>query len=1157
MSRISSKSVRALRPTAVMVAVMAAWAMQPQLSWGQTAVLPTGGVAVHGAARIDTSGSLMTVTTTNGAGTSHSAINWQTFSIIGTGATVRFEQPLPTSTSINRVVTSNPSEIFGTLSSNGRLVLVNQSGITVGQGAVIDTAAFTASTLDVTGPDANGKLTFARTPGITPGQLSVDGSITARSGDIRLIGPDVLVGPNGSLFAQGGAAILAAGDSFQVTGRGLEGIVMTVAANGKAAVNLGRLQGDAVAIFAGTLTHSGFIRANSVESVDGKVVLKAMAGDATVDGGIQAFATPAANGGIEVIARDSILGNGSYWADGGPVALSAQAGSIHFGDINSSGYSSAAAGGKITLDAQQDISGLAINASGAACCEAGAKGGDITVTSRAGNIHLAFVHADGGPSGSASGGAGGSIRLSALGTGPNAGLIDIADPEGFSTAMLSARGGFGVGVDETGLVPTAGGKGGSIVLEASRSITLGTTLLDQGSESSVSSLGGLLDVSGGFSLEGAAGGGGSLNLSALGGDIRTAGTTRAVAIGGFGQQPGQGGTIEMRAGGNLALGEILAGGGIALGPGPDSVGGAGGLVSLEAGGNVSTTLIDASAEVLPSIFFDGEFLSVGPGVPTLAASTPSTPRVAASVPATTASTTPDTGAGTGGAGGTVRIAAGGGVTVGGIMANGGSGVAFDDTIVGVSSGFPAQFGTAQVGGAGGHVSITAGGNVTLLTQADGLPLFGILADGGSGVAQGGNAGSVEVKAGGTLTVQVPDPDNVDVLGGIRAVGGDGARGGNGGAVSLEAAAFSLPFVSAGGGTASAGVGGAGGSIALTRAGGDLVFDDSTVLDARGGAGGSDTSVSSGGAGGSVLLASRGGAVRLRSPEVLVAGGEAAANGVNGAAGSFAATGTSVEVEGDFTLDGTWNNASIVNVTGASVVALAGNFNNLAGATLAGTGTVRVANGTGTIANQGTIAPGGDGSLGTLALEGKLVQQAGATLAVDVRSASAFDQLKVSGGATTGSDSRVLVRYAPGATLAPGDSVQVLQAASMTASGLPQVAEAAGTTRPAGVDGVAASTGTGGVALRALAPSAPPPVIQPPPVVEPPPPVIPPPPVVNEPPPANEGGQLALAEVREVVNLGTDFQQGFQRLVEAGRPLQRRDRNDARDDIVVTDTACKR
>ena len=58
----------------------------------------------------------------------------------------------------------------------------------------------------------------------------------------------------------------------------------------------------------------------------------------------------------------------------------------------------------------------------------------------------------------------------------------------------------------------------------------------------------------------------------------------------------------------------------------------------------------------------------------------------------------------------------------------------------------------------------------------------------------------------------------------------------------------------------------------------------------------------------------------------------------------------------------------------------------------------------------------------------------------------FDMLVVTGSAQVDGNSRVQVRYAPTATLAPGDSVVVLRAANVAAASPPQVTEATGTTR---------------------------------------------------------------------------------------------------------------
>ena len=1109
MSSDSSKRARALRPRAIMLAVAAACTLPSVPCAAQTTapVLPTGENVRRGLATFDraTAGTLNVNITQNGAGTSHSVIDWKTFSI-GAGGTARFQQPAG-STSINRVVTNTPSSLLGTLSSNGKLVLVNQAGITVGAGAVVDTAGFTASTLAMCDADAfAGTMNFLC--GGSTGPLKVEGRISGGAGDVILVSPEIEVASSGVLAAQG-RALLLAGDTVQVSERGLEGIVLTVRGPERA-VNAGLLQAGAVGIFAGSLTHSGLVIANGIGTIDGKVVLKALAGDATVSGSTELLQSSVPNGGIEVSADNSILGEGRYAAHGNAVSLTAKRGSVRFAAIGSNGSFSGVTGGAVTVTAQGDVSGQSISATGAGnCCGVGAKGGAIVVQSTAGNIQLASADAGGGAASEGIGGEGGSIRLTALGTGPDAGVVDISDPGGQFTAALAARGGIGFGFASEGGTPNAGGKGGSIVLQAGRSVRIGTAL--NPSLASAASLAAEIDASGGFAQRGVGGDGGTINLSAGTGDVTMVGGVQAFALGGFGAQGGQGGSILMNAGGNLTLGQILASGGFGTEPVTGSVGGKGGRIGLDAGGSITASLLEASGgPILPLETLPTE-------QPTLA--------VAVAGPG-----------GIGGAGGDIQVnARAGNVTIGGISADGGSGA-------------DGPQGAVRVGGNGGNVAISAGGNVTLATEADGLVLFGIVADGGTGTEQGGNGGTIAVKSGATFTVQVPDPNNVDLLGGVRAVGGAGGRGGSGGDVALAARDFSLPFVEAFGGAAASGPGGAGGKIALTQSAGDFIADARILLDARGGAGGNAASTGSGGAGGAggaILLAADGGAVRLRGPQLAAAGGQGGSNAgggraANGAAGAFAATGTSVEVEGDFTFDAAWNNAGLVNLTGASVASLAGPFNNLAGAMLAGTGTLRLAGGAGTLDNRGTIAPGADGSVGTLSVEGNLVMRAGSTLAADLRSATGSDLLKVSGTATVDSASRVLVKFAPSASLAAGDSVTVLQAASLPAVTLPPVAEAGGTPRPAGVVGLAAGKGAAGLLVTAVAPPAPAP--QPRPQPE---------------PQAPEAGQLARPEVREVLNATTAFVQDFDRLVERGRPLKKRDRDEVRDDIVVTDSACKR
>lgn len=263
------------RPPEVGIGILAlsialAWSVLPTVAIAN----PTGGVAVVGQATFTNTGNKLLVTTQNGAAGNFSAINWQSFSI-PSGSTTYFQQPNAASTSINRVVTNTPTQIFGTLSSNGNLVLVNQAGIAVGTGAVVDTNGFTASSLAMSDADAMaGRLRFGDGT-INASGVSVNGSVLARSGDVVLLGGSVNTGADALVQAPNGSAILAAGQQIEITGRGLEGIRLQVQAPNDSAVNLGALKGDAVGMFAGTLKHSGLVQATAATMEGGKVVLKA------------------------------------------------------------------------------------------------------------------------------------------------------------------------------------------------------------------------------------------------------------------------------------------------------------------------------------------------------------------------------------------------------------------------------------------------------------------------------------------------------------------------------------------------------------------------------------------------------------------------------------------------------------------------------------------------------------------------------------------------------------------------------------------------------------------------------------------------------------------------------------------------------------------
>ena len=118
---------------------------------------PAGGVVSAGSASI-TGGP---GTTTINQASQNAAINWQSFSIGQTEA-VRFVQPNSSSVALNRVLGSDPSNILGSLSANGKVFLVNPNGILFGKGAQVNVGGLVASTLNITDSDfMAGRYRFA------------------------------------------------------------------------------------------------------------------------------------------------------------------------------------------------------------------------------------------------------------------------------------------------------------------------------------------------------------------------------------------------------------------------------------------------------------------------------------------------------------------------------------------------------------------------------------------------------------------------------------------------------------------------------------------------------------------------------------------------------------------------------------------------------------------------------------------------------------------------------------------------------------------------------------------------------------------------------------------------------------------------------------
>ena len=214
--------------------------------------LPAGGSVGAGVTSITTpSATEMSINQESG----HSIINWNSFGI-GKNETVNIVQPTSDATLLNRVLGNSPSEIFGRLTANGRVFLVNQNGILFGPTASVNVGGLVASTLAISDQDfLSGKYLFSRS-GSTAAVVN-QGSL--HGGFIALLGGSVK--QSGSLVTTKGAAVMASG----------EGVTLDIDPFGMIAIRVDP------ATYNAQIENSGII-----EAEEGTVVMSAPARDALV-----------------------------------------------------------------------------------------------------------------------------------------------------------------------------------------------------------------------------------------------------------------------------------------------------------------------------------------------------------------------------------------------------------------------------------------------------------------------------------------------------------------------------------------------------------------------------------------------------------------------------------------------------------------------------------------------------------------------------------------------------------------------------------------------------------------------------------------------------------------------------------------------------------
>ncbi|MBK8118811.1 MAG: filamentous hemagglutinin N-terminal domain-containing protein [Sulfuritalea sp.] len=252
---------------------------------------PVNPVVVKGTASFNQAGNLLTVTNSNGA-----IINWDKFSIKA-GETTHFAQTSASSAVMNRVL-NDPTAIYGTLSSNGRVWLINPAGIMVGPGGRIDTAGFVASTLNLRNEDFLAGRNLFVNDGM-PRDIINQGEIrTPSGGSVYLIGNNV--SNEGIITTPEGRNHPRRRRHGQPDRQRHPGVKVDITGAEGNATNLGTLTAEAGRIgIAGVIVrNSGTVNASSVVSEGGRVFLKASQ-DAYVDGNGRIVTTGTKGGSVE------------------------------------------------------------------------------------------------------------------------------------------------------------------------------------------------------------------------------------------------------------------------------------------------------------------------------------------------------------------------------------------------------------------------------------------------------------------------------------------------------------------------------------------------------------------------------------------------------------------------------------------------------------------------------------------------------------------------------------------------------------------------------------------------------------------------------------------------------------------------------------------
>jgi filamentous hemagglutinin family protein len=362
-------------------------------------------------------------------------IDWQSFNI-GTKGSVEFKQAGASSLAVNRVTgkSADPTQILGTLKSNGQVMVLDPNGVFFGQSARIDVGGIIASTGGINVNQVMSNAAKIDITGIGGGSIVNQGQITAKQGGlVALVAPHVV--NSGVITANLGRAELASGSAVTLDLYGDK--LVALAVNGALAnalvENSGTIAADggrvaltaraAQGVVNNVINTTGIIRANTVGKVAGRIVLSGNdAGAVRVAGKIDATTTDkkgTTGGRVDMTGSHIVLDKAQVNVSGNTGGGQVYAGGGLYGALDGTSR-----GADVT-----DVSaGTLINANALT----NGNGGTVVVWGNHNTNYLGKTTARGG----ASGGNGGLVEVS-TGEGVNfAGMVDTTAAKGKVGTLL-------------------------------------------------------------------------------------------------------------------------------------------------------------------------------------------------------------------------------------------------------------------------------------------------------------------------------------------------------------------------------------------------------------------------------------------------------------------------------------------------------------------------------------------------------------------------------------------------------------------------------------------------------------------------------------------------------------------------------------------------